>query len=169
MWPNGPDAGCSPRGAGVRQHFEHGRPSGSRARSREFCTLLSATDISDAMGRRFPSPTRTSNGPGEQDCDSVPPAGNDMSFKLYLGTYCVEGQPVSQQCLTSQSSGFATNKQTAGTAQDISNLGDRAFCFTPGPHEATVEVLKGWMYISVEADTCAHAQKLAGVLLAKMT
>jgi len=29
-------------------------------------------------------------------------------------------------------------------------------------------VLKGWIYLTTEADNCAQAQKLAGMLLAKL-
>lgn len=131
------------------------------------CALLSAADISQVMGRTFPSPQSTQNAPSEQDCDAVPSVGNDVSFKLYWNNlYCFDGKPADQQCLNSQSQGFATNKQTASPVQDVSGLGDQAFCFTAPP--ATVEVLKGWIYIWVTADTCAQAQKLAGMLLAKL-
>jgi hypothetical protein len=33
---------------------------------------------------------------------------------------------------------------------------------------ATVDVRKGWIYLIVGADSCAHAQSLAGILLAKV-
>ena len=129
------------------------------------CALLSAADISQAIGRTFPAPQRTQNGLGEQDCNSVPASGNSISFKLYWGD-CADGQPADQNCLNSQSKLFASNKQTAGSVQGISGLGDQAFCFNAPP--AKVEVLKGWTYLTTEADNCAQAQKLAGMLLAKL-
>jgi hypothetical protein len=46
-------------------------------------------------------------------------------------------------------------------------LGDQAFCFVAPP--ATVDVLKGWIYLIVGADSCAQAQTLAGMLLAKVS
>ena len=132
-----------------------------------FCGLLSGADISEVMGRAFPAPQGTQSA-SEAQCNAVPSAGNDVSFKLYYNDlYCVDGQPANQQCLDSQSKGFATNKQTAGQAQNIPGLGDQAFCFVTPP--ATVDVLKGWIYLTVVADSCVQAQTLAGMLLAKIT
>jgi hypothetical protein len=131
-----------------------------------FCGLLSGADISQVMGRSFPAPVGAQS-PSEAQCSAVPSAGNDVSFKLYWNDlYCKDGQPPSQQCLDSQSKGFATNKQTAGQVQDIPALGDQAFCFVAPP--ATVDVLKGWIYLIVSADSCVQAQTLAGMLLAKV-
>jgi hypothetical protein len=50
--------------------------------------------------------------------------------------------------------------------QDISGLGDHAFCFVAPP--ATLDVLEGWV-MTVQADSCVQAQTLAGMLLAKIT
>ncbi|MDT5346472.1 MAG: hypothetical protein QOE52_5656 [Mycobacterium sp.] len=130
-----------------------------------FCGLLSGADISQVMGRAFPSPGGTQS-TSEAQCDSVPTAGNDVSFKLYWNNlYCIDGKPADEQCLNSQAKGFATNKQTAGQVQNISGLGDQAFCFVAPP--ATVDVLNGWIYLTVGADSCVQAQTLAGMLLAK--
>jgi hypothetical protein len=132
-----------------------------------FCGLLSGSDISQVMGRTFPSPEGTQSS-SEAQCDSVPTAGNDVSFKLYWNnSYCIDGKPADEQCLNSQSKGFATNKQTAGQVQDIPGLGDQAFCFVAPP--ATVDVLKGWIYLTVGADSCVQAQTLAGMLMAKIS
>jgi hypothetical protein len=132
-----------------------------------FCGLLSGADISQVMGRSFPAPGG-SQSPSEAQCAAVPSAGNDVSFKLYWNDlYCKDGQPPDEQCLDSQSKGFATNKQTAGQVQNIPGLGDQAFCFVAPP--ATVDVLKGWIYLTVGADSCVQAQTLAGMLLAKIT
>jgi hypothetical protein len=132
-----------------------------------FCGLLSGADISQVMGRSFPAP-EGSQSPSEAQCAAVPAAGNDVSFKLYWNNvYCKDGQPPDEQCLDSQSKGFATNKQTAGSVQNIPGLGDQAFCFVAPP--ATVDVLKGWIYLTVGADSCVQAQTLAGMLLAKIT
>jgi predicted small secreted protein len=132
-----------------------------------FCGLLSGADISEVMGRAFPAPQGTQSA-SEAQCNAVPSAGNDVSFKLYYNDlYCVDGQPANQQCLDSQSKGFATNKQTAGQAQNIPGLGEQAFCFVTPP--ATVDVLKGWIYLTVAADSCVQAQTLAGMLLAKIS
>jgi hypothetical protein len=132
-----------------------------------FCGLLTGTDISQVMGRSFPAP-EGSQSSSEAQCNSVPSAGNDVSFKLYYNDlYCKDGQPPNEQCLESQSKGFATNKQTAGPVQNVPGLGDQAFCFVAPP--ATVDVLKGWIYLTVVADSCVQAQTLAGILLAKIT
>lgn len=131
-----------------------------------FCGLLSAADISQVMGRTFPPPQGTQS-PSEAVCDSAPSAGNDVSFKLYWNNlYCIDGQPADKQCLQSQSKGFATNKQTAGQVENIAGLGDQAFCFVAPP--AIVDVLRGWVYLTVGADSCVQAQTLAGMLLAKI-
>ena len=131
-----------------------------------FCGLLSGADISRVMGRTFPPPQGTQS-TSEAACDSAPSAGNDVSFKLYWNNpYCRDGQRADEQCLNSQSKGFTTNKQTAGQLEDIPGLGDQAFCFVAPP--ATVDVLRGWIYLTVGADSCVQAQTLAGMLLAKM-
>jgi hypothetical protein len=150
----------------------HGGSDGSAAKSTvhipaNFCSLLTGADISQAMGRSFPAPEGTQS-PSEAQCNSVPSSGNDVSFKLYWNDlYCKDGQPADQQCLDSQSEGFATNKQTAGQIQNIPGLGDQAFCFVAPP--ANVDVLRGWIYLTVAADSCVQAQTLAGMLLAKIT
>jgi hypothetical protein len=132
-----------------------------------FCGLLSGTDISQVMGRAFPAP-EGSQSASEAQCNSVPSSGNDVSFKLYYNDlYCKDGQPPNEQCLDSQSKGFATNEETAGQVRNIPGLGDQAFCFVAPP--ATVDVLKGWIYLTVVADSCVQAQTLAGMLLAKIT
>jgi hypothetical protein len=132
-----------------------------------FCGLLSGADISQVMGRSFPAP-EGSQSPSEAQCAAVPSTGNDVSFKLYWNDlYCKDGQPPDEQCLNSQAKGFATNKQTAGQVQNIPELGEQAFCFVAPP--ATVDVLKGWIYLTVGADSCVQAQTLAGMLLAKIT
>jgi hypothetical protein len=132
-----------------------------------FCGLLTAADISKVMDRTFPAPQGTQS-PSEAQCDAVPSTGNDVSFKLYFNDVdCIGGKPANEQCLNSQAKGFATNKQTAGPVQDIPGLGDQAFCFV-GPL-ATVDVLKSWVYLTVEADTCPQAQRLAAMLLTKVT
>ena len=131
-----------------------------------FCNLLSAAEISQVMGSAFPA-AEGSQSPSEAQCTSIPTAGNDVSFKLYWNNeYCIDGKPVDQECLDSQSKGFAVNKQSAGKVQSVPGLGDQAFCFVAPP--ATVDVLKGWIYLIVGADSCAHAQSLAGILLAKV-
>jgi len=131
-----------------------------------FCGLLSGADISQVMGRSFPAP-EGSQSPSEAQCAAVPAGGNDVSFKLYWNDlYCKDGQPPDEQCLDSQSKGFATNKQTAGPVQNVPGLGDQAFCFVAPP--ATVDVLKGWVYLTVAADSCVQAQTLAGMLLSKV-
>ena len=150
----------------------HGGNAGSAAKGAKvhvpanFCGLLSGADISQVMGRAFPAPQGTQSS-SEAQCNSVPSAGNDVSFKLYWDNlYCVEGKPADGQCLAAQSKGFLANRQTAGQVQNISGLGDQAFCFVAPP--ATVDVLKGWVMI-VSADSCVQAQTLAGMLLAKIT
>lgn len=131
-----------------------------------FCSLLSSAEISRVMGSAFPA-AEGSQSPSEAQCTSIPTAGNDVSFKLYWNNeYCIDGRPVDKQCLASQAKGFAVNKQSAGNVQNVSGLGDQAFCFVAPP--ATVDVLKGWIYLIVGADNCAHAQTLAGMVLAKV-
>jgi predicted small secreted protein len=151
----------------------HGGNAGSSAKGGKvhvpanFCGLLSGADISQVLGRSFPAP-EGSQSASEAQCNSVPSAGDDVSFKLYYNDlYCVDGQLANEQCLDSQSKGFATNRQTAGQVQDVPGLGDRAFCFVAPP--ATVDVLNGWIYLTVVADSCVQAQTLAGMLLAKIT
>jgi hypothetical protein len=150
----------------------HGGNGGSTANSgvhipANFCGLLSGADISRVMGRDFPAPQGAQSS-SEAQCVSVPSTGNDVSFKLYWNDlYCKDGQPVNEQCLSSQAQGYAANKQTAGQAQNIPGLGDQAFCFVAPP--ATVDVLKGWVYMIVGADSCVQAQTLAGMLLAKIS
>jgi hypothetical protein len=132
----------------------------------KFCDLLSGADISRVMGKTFPSP-EGSQSTSEAQCNSVPATGNDVSFKLYWNNlYCIDGKPADEQCLNSQAKGFATNKQTAGQVHDVPGVGDQAFCFVAPP--ATVDVLKGWIYLTVSADSCVQAQTLAGMLLAKV-
>ena len=102
-----------------------------------FCGLLSGADISRVMGRAFPAPQGTQSG-SEAQCDAVPTAGNDVSFKLYWNNlYCQDGQRADEQCLNSQAKGFATNKQTAGQVQNIPGLGDQAFCSWRRPRRST--------------------------------
>jgi hypothetical protein len=132
-----------------------------------FCSLLSASDISRVMGSAYPA-AQGSQSPSEAQCTSIPTAGNDVSYKLYWNNeYCIDGKPVDQQCLDSQSKGFVVNKQSAGQVQNVPGLGDQAFCFVAPP--ATVDVLKGWIYLIVGAGSCAQAQTLAGMLLAKVS
>ncbi|MBV8180760.1 MAG: hypothetical protein JO045_18575 [Mycobacterium sp.] len=151
--PSGGNAGSARTAAGVHVPAN-------------FCGLLSGTEISQVMGRAFPAPQGTQSS-SEAQCNSVPSAGNDVSFKLYWDNlYCVEGKPADGQCLAAQSKGFLANRQTAGQVQNISGLGDQAFCFVAPP--ATVDVLEGWVMI-VSADSCVQAQTLAGMLLAKIT
>ena len=146
--------GSAPKAAGV-----HVPPN--------FCGLLSGADISRVMGRAFPAP-EGSQSPSEAQCAAVPTAGNDVTFKLYWNNqYCLEGKPADGQCLNAQSEGFQANKQTAGKVQNISGLGDQAFCFVAPP--ATVDALKGWIFLIVSADDCAQAQTLTGMLLAKIS
>jgi hypothetical protein len=132
-----------------------------------FCRLLSADDISRVMGSAFPA-AEGSQSPSEAQCTSIPTAGNDVSFKLYWNNeYCIDGKPADQKCLDSQSKGFAVNKQSAGNVQAVPGLGDQAFCFVAPP--ATVDVLKGWIYLIVGAGSCVQAQALAVMLLAKVS
>jgi len=132
-----------------------------------FCSLLSGSDISGVIGRAFPDP-QGSQSPSEAQCAATPTAGNDVTFKLYWNNqYCAEGKPPDGQCLNAQSDGFLANRKTAGKVQDVSGLGDQAFCFVAPP--ATVDVLTGWIYLIVSADTCDQAQTLAGQLLAKVS
>ena len=71
-----------------------------------FCNLLSAAEISQVMGSAFPA-AQGSQSPSEAQCTSIPTAGNDVSFKLYWNNeYCIDGKPVDQECLDSQSKGF---------------------------------------------------------------
>jgi len=150
---NGGNAGSAPKATGVHVPAN-------------FCGLLSGADISQVMGRAFPAPQGTQSS-SEAQCASVPAAGSDVSFKLYWDNlYCVEGKPPDGQCLAAQSKGFFVNRQTAGNVQDISGLGDHAFCFVAPP--ATLDVLEGWV-MTVQADSCVQAQTLAGMLLAKIT
>lgn len=131
-----------------------------------FCSLLSASEISRVMGSAFPA-AQGSQSPSEAQCTSIPTAGNDVSFKLYWNNeYCIDGKPVDKKCLDSQAKGFGVNKQSAGKVQNVPALGDQAFCFVAPP--ATVDVLKGWVYLIVGADSCVQAQTLAGMLLAKV-
>jgi hypothetical protein len=131
-----------------------------------FCSLLSAAEISKVMGSAFPAAVG-SQSPSEAQCTSIPTAGNDVSFKMYWNNeYCIDGKPVDNKCLESQAKGFAVNKQSAGHVQNVPGLGDQAFCFVAPP--ATVDVLKGWIYLIVGADSCVQAQTLAGMLLAKV-
>ena len=90
--PRGGNAGSAPKAAGVHVPAN-------------FCGLLSGADISQVMGRTFPSP-EGSQSTSEAQCTSVPTAGNDVSFKLYWDNqYCVEGKPVDGQCVAAQSKG----------------------------------------------------------------
>jgi hypothetical protein len=132
-----------------------------------FCSLLSAADISRVMGSAFPA-AEGSQSPSEAQCTSIPTAGNDVSFKLYWNNEnCIDGKPVDKKCLDAQSKGFQVNKQSAGNVQSVPGLGDQAFCFVAPP--ATVDVLKGWIYLIVGADSCVQAQTLASMLLAKVS
>lgn len=129
------------------------------------CGLLTAGDISDVIGRPFPAPQRFQAALGEQDCTSVPASGAPMSFTLFWGN-CVDGKEPNMDCLNSVSGAFDEHKrQIVGPTQPIT-LGDHAYC-VPGPF-ATVRVLRRWIYLTVVADTCPQAQKLAGILLTKL-
>ncbi len=132
-----------------------------------FCSLLSAADISKVMGSAFPAAVG-SQSPSEAQCTSIPTAGNDVSFKLYWNNeYCIDGKPADKDCLDSQQKGFQANKQSAGNVRNVPGLGDQAFCFVAPP--ATLDVLKGWIYLIIGADSCEQAQTLAGMLLAKVS
>ena len=149
----------------------HGNGSAARASGvrvpDNFCSLLSAAEISKVMGSAYPT-AEGSQSPSEAQCTSIPTAGNDVSFKMYWNNeYCIDGKPVDKKCLESQSKGFAVNKQSAGNVQNVAGLGDQAFCFVAPP--ATVDVLKGWIYLIVGAGSCVQAQTLAGMLLAKVS
>jgi hypothetical protein len=147
------DSGSSPKSVGV--HVPD-----------NFCGLLRASDISQVMGSAFPA-AQGSQSPSEAQCVSIPTAGNDVSFKLYRNNeYCMDGKPADKACLDSQISGFLANKQSAGQVQNVPGLGDHAFCFMAPP--ATVDVLKGWIYLIVSAENCSQAQTLAAMLLAKI-
>ena len=75
------DAGPGSKSAGVRV-------------PENFCSLLSAADISRVMGSAFPA-AEGSQSPSEAQCTSIPTAGNDVSFKLYWNNeYCIDGKPV---------------------------------------------------------------------------
>ncbi|MCV6962627.1 hypothetical protein BST27_26425 [Mycobacterium intermedium] len=132
------------------------------------CALLSADEVSQAIGKPYPVPTRTHDGLGQQDCESVPAEGNTVSFTLFWGN-CVDGRQPNMDCRNSVSGTFTRIRQEAATTnavEQIPNLGEQAFC-TPGPY-ATVTVLKRWYYLTAVADTCAQAQRLAGALPAKL-
>jgi hypothetical protein len=129
------------------------------------CALLTASDISEVIGRPFPAPRRFQAALGEQDCTSVPASGPPMSFALFWGN-CVDGKEPNMDCLNSVSGAFDEHKrQTAGPTQPIT-LDDHSYC-VPGPF-ATVRVLRRWIYLTVVSDTCPQAQKLAGTLLTKL-
>jgi hypothetical protein len=135
-----------------------------RAGTRELLQPAQRGRDQQGDGQRVPG----SQSPSEAQCTSIPTAGNDVSFKMYWNNeYCIDGKPVDKKCLDSQSNGFAVNKQSAGNVQNVPGLGDQAFCFVAPP--ATVDVLKGWIYLIVGADSCVHAQTLAGMLLAKVS
>ncbi|OBA58736.1 hypothetical protein A5647_20005 [Mycobacterium sp. 1100029.7] len=133
----------------------------------DLCVLLSGADVSQAVGRTFPAPRRTRTGiGGEQDCTAVPASGAAMSFTLFWGD-CVDGKAPNQDCLTSVSSTYTTNRsQTISAVTPIAGLGEQAYCL-PAPF-ATVEVLKRWIYLTVVADTCPQAQSLATTLLSRL-
>jgi hypothetical protein len=154
-------------GCGSHSNGSEAKPVGGVHVPANFCSLLSGSDISSVMGRTFPNP-EGSQSPSEAQCAAVPTAGNDVTFKLYWNNlYCLEGKPADGQCLSAQSKGFVANKQTAGKVQDVHGLGDQSFCFVAPP--ATLDVLKGWVYLIVSADSCGQAQTLAGMLLTKVS
>ena len=94
-----------------------------------FCSLLSASDISRVMGSAFPA-AEGSQSPSEAQCTSIPTAGNDVSFKLYRNNeYCIDGKPADKRCLDSQSKGFLANKQSAGQVQKCPGPGRSGVLF----------------------------------------
>lgn len=134
----------------------------------DLCALLSAGDVSQAMGATYPAPTRTHAGSGQQNCEAVPESGNTVTFALFWEN-CVDGRQPDMDCSKSVSAAFSRIRQdTASTnrIEQIANLGDQAYC-TPDP-SATVTVLSRWYYLTVTADTCAQAQRLANTLLTRL-
>src|ERR1700761_6045750 len=73
------------------------------------CSLLTAGDISDAIGRPFPAPQRFQAAHGEQDCTSVPASGAAMGFTLFWGN-CVDGKEPNMDCLNSVFGAFDEHK-----------------------------------------------------------
>ncbi|WP_156745917.1 hypothetical protein [Mycobacterium sp. 1423905.2] len=133
----------------------------------DFCSLLSAADISQATGTEYPALRRLKTGLGEQSCESSPQGHVAVDANLFWG-YCVDGKPPNMDCLNSVNRAFATDKQQATRpVAPISGLGDQAFCL-PAPF-ATVEALKRWYYVTVVADTCPHAEQLARSLVTRLT
>lgn len=131
----------------------------------DLCALLSAADISDALGRPFPAPRRFQAAPGEQDCTATPTSGAPMSFTLFWGN-CADGKEPNMDCLNSVSGAFDAHRQQSVSPLQPLALGDHAYC-SPGPF-ASAEVLKRWRYLTVVADTCPQAQTLARTLLTKL-
>jgi|GEM_PF-1480453 len=142
-----------------------------------FCSLLSASEISQVVGQSMPTPQLSASGGGERDCDSNAPGTNVglVSFSLFVESACYEGQAPSASCLAETSQTFDTDKQYDqqhyGSLQPVSGLGEQAYCSidnTPNAQSATVHVLQGWLRISVYSDTCAHSETLAGMLLPRI-
>jgi hypothetical protein len=141
-----------------------------------FCSLLSASDISQVVGQSMPAPQMSSSGGGEIDCDSNAPGTNVglVSYSIFVDHLCFKGEAPSADCLSDTSQTFAVDKQEDqkhGPLQPISGLGEQAYCATKNngvTQGAVVNVLQGWLHISVFSDTCAHSQTLASMLLPRI-
>jgi hypothetical protein len=176
--------GAIPRSAspaGTRASTATARASGSGPTTVDlpsnFCSLLSASEISEAVGQSMPAPQLSASGGGETDCDSNAPGSKVglVSFDLFVDHSCYNHEAPSATCLTATSDTFAFDKsynnQHYGPLQPISGLGQQAYCFTrttAGVPSATVEVLEGWFHLAVFSDTCAHSQDLARLILPRI-
>jgi hypothetical protein len=141
-----------------------------------FCNLISATDLSQIMGASYPQPTLSASGGAalEIDCESDNSSGGTVSFELFIGDRCYNGQSPSKQCLSDNLDAYQTDlslDQSNGSVQILTNLGEKAYCATKnvaGIPMAFVTVLNGWYRVGASTDTCTQGEALASLLLKRI-
>jgi hypothetical protein len=115
------------------------------------CKLLTPAQIASVIGEKV-KPLADSL-PG-QDYSCATDTGPDS------GTYIIVSVTVH-----GNSSSQALSLDKPATAQDVSGLGNEAFC-TPG--DFLLEVLDGTNLLDVGSNSCAHSEALARIALPKL-
>lgn len=143
----------------------------------DFCSLLSASEISGVVGQSMPAPQPDVGTRRQQNCVSRAPgtAVGDVFFSEFMGHSCFLDEAPSAACLSETAEMFAVAKKqaesrNAGPVQAVADLGSQAYCAVDNRvvQSASVEVLRDWLLVSVDSDSCAHSEALARLLLSKL-
>lgn len=135
----------------------------------DFCAIVTTAEITRVMGHAVPAVTPLTH----HTCDNQLTASGSSLVTFQISVYppCQNRQPASSKCLSFQASVFSSAKTVAQNPITVSGVGDQAFCIAstvPGEASHEFDVLKGWILLTTSADTCAHAQALASLILSKL-